>query len=163
MGLLVQNAQIVPAYIPVDINGNAQLGDLVSLQHFNHFTFIGISNDGVGAITYTLLEARDAAGTGQQVLAVIDNYWEKTGAANLLAAGAFVRTDRGGVPLSTVVATANQPSVIVFEVDGDRLTNGFSYLRVNATESMAAACLVAAFYVLSSARYSQDILATVIA
>jgi hypothetical protein len=79
----------------------------------------------VGADTYTVQDASDAAGTGAANLAVIDHYYTNTSAAG---ANAWARVPQA-VAASFVLAAA----VAVFTVDATQLRDGFKYLRCAST------------------------------
>ena len=155
MATFIQNHLILPAWIPVDINGAAQTGDVVNFELYNRITFMGINNNGTGAITYTPRESID--GSSAADLELIADHWELTHASSLVTAG-LVYTHTARAVADDVVTTANQPAITVFDVTADQLSEGFNTYQVNAAESMGAACLTAAFYIFSEPRYSRDLL-----
>lgn len=75
--------------------------------------------------TYTLTEAKDAAGTGAQVLATITRFHVS---ATVGAVWALVTQAAG----STIVPTASQ-DVAVLHVAGTELSDTFDYLKLAST------------------------------
>jgi hypothetical protein len=84
--------------------------------------------------TWTLTEAQDAAGTGAQVLASISSYY--TGAT---VGAAWVRRTQAAA--STVVTTSAQ-DVAVIEVDEEKLSDGFTYVKVTSTSTGTVVALL---------------------
>lgn len=80
-----------------------------------------------GTDTFTLKEARDAAGTGVQNLAVIDNVYTNVGSAG---ANPWVREQPAA---SAAVTTAAGKPVAVFTVEDSQLSDGFTHVRVDST------------------------------
>lgn len=78
--------------------------------------------------TYTLTEAKTAAGGSAQVLATITQYYTNTGD------GTDAWTKRTQAAASTVVtaAAATQNGMVV-EVDGAELSAGYKYLKLTST------------------------------
>lgn len=77
----------------------------------------------VGADTYTLQEATDAAGTGAQDLATIDRAYTNAGA---VGATTWVETEQTAA--ATIVVAANA----VIHVHGTELSDDFDYIAVTA-------------------------------
>lgn len=78
--------------------------------------------------TYTLVEAKDAAGTGAQNLATITEYHTNTGN------GSDTWTRRTQAAAATLVtAAAATQNQAVFEVPGTSLSDLYSYVKVTST------------------------------
>lgn len=83
---------------------------------------------GAAGDTYTLTEAKTAAGGSAQVLATITEWWTCTGD------GSDAWTKHTQAAASTVVtAAAATENCMVFEVQGVELSDGFKYLKVAST------------------------------
>lgn len=83
---------------------------------------------GAAGDTYTVTEAKDAAGTGAQVLATVTDYWTNTGN------GSDAWTRHTQAAASTVVtAAAATENCAYFEVHGVELSDGFDYVKVAST------------------------------
>lgn len=78
--------------------------------------------------TYTLQEARDAAGTGAQNLAVIAEYHTSTGNGS----DAWTRRTQAAAATVVTTATATQNAAVI-EVEGTSLSDGFRYVRLAST------------------------------
>ncbi|WP_322501820.1 hypothetical protein TR631_33860 [Streptomyces rochei] len=79
----------------------------------------------VGADTYTVQEAQDAAGTGARNLAVITHYYENASAAG---ANAWTKaTQAAGAAVTTAAAVA------VIEVSTKSLADGYTHLKCSST------------------------------
>lgn len=74
--------------------------------------------------TFTLQEAQDAAGTGAQDLAVIDHFYGGNGVG-----GAWTRRTQVAAAAVTIAAD----DCVVIEVEADRLTDGFTHLKITST------------------------------
>lgn len=102
-------------------------GKYISLKEASGVSFCCYLSGAAGD-TYTLTEAKDAAGTGAQVLAVMTDYWTNTGD------GSDVWTKRTQAAASTVVTTATAAqNAMVVEVMGTSLDDGFKYLKLTST------------------------------
>lgn len=78
--------------------------------------------------TYTLQEAKDAAGTGAQNLAVITEYHTNTGNGS----DAWTRRTQAAAATVVTAATAVQQAAI-FEVEGTNLSDTYKYVKVTST------------------------------
>lgn len=85
-------------------------------------TFVCVNTAGD---TYTLTEAKDASGTGSQVLATITDFHVS---ATVGAAWSKVTQAAG----STAVPTSSQ-DVMVLEVEGIELSDGYDYVKLTST------------------------------
>jgi hypothetical protein len=83
---------------------------------------------GAAGDTYTLVEAKDSAGTGAQNLAAVTEYYTNTGNAS----DAWTR--RTQVAAATVVtAAAATQNAAVFEVESTQLSDTYKYVKVTST------------------------------
>lgn len=83
---------------------------------------------GAAGDTYTLVEAKDASGTGAQNLATITEYWTNTGN------GSDAWTKRTQAAAATVVtAAAATQNCMVVEVQGVELSDTYKYLKLTST------------------------------
>lgn len=97
-------------------------GTYVNLRDAGGVSFLCFNASGD---TYTLTEAKDAAGTGAQVLATIERFHVQAtpGAAWALVTQAAA---------STIVPTASQ-DVAVVEVEAPELSDTYKYVKLTAT------------------------------
>jgi hypothetical protein len=80
---------------------------------------------GAAGDTYTLTEAKTAAGGSAQVLATITRYWTSTGDGTDTWT---LRTQAAGS--TAVAAAAATQNALVVEVDAAELSDGFKYLKL---------------------------------
>jgi hypothetical protein len=85
---------------------------------------------GAAGDTYTLQEARDAAGTGAQNLPVVAEYHTCTGNGS----DKWTRRTQAAAATITTAATAAQ-NAMVCEVEGTSLSDGFRFIRLASTGS----------------------------
>jgi hypothetical protein len=78
--------------------------------------------------TYTLQEAKDAAGTGAQNLAVITEYFTNTGDGS----DAWTRRTQSAAATVVTTATATQ-NAAVFEVENTSLSDTYKFVKVTST------------------------------
>lgn len=98
----------------------------VSMKQCDAVTFLGyLASTGD---TYTLTEAKDAAGTGAQALVKITQFYLSKGDGS----AAWTKTTQAAA--STAVATsAAAQSAIVIHVNGTSLSDGYKYLKLAST------------------------------
>lgn len=94
----------------------------VPLKNASGVTFVCHNASGD---TYTLTEARDAAGTGAQVLATITDFHVS---ATVGAAWTRVTQAAG----STMIPTGSQ-DVAVLEIEGTELSDGYTHVKLAST------------------------------
>jgi len=96
----------------------------VRMSDCTGITFVGVNTAGD---TWTLTEAKDAAGTGAQVLTTITRFFTSAtvGAAWVLGTQAAA---------STVVTSASQ-DVVVIDVDGAELSDTYDFIKVASTST----------------------------
>lgn len=102
-------------------------GKWINLKRCDGITF-SCYLAGAAGDTYTLQEAKDAAGTGAQNLAVIDLYWTNTGD------GSDAWTERTQAKAATVVtAAAATQNAMVCEVEGTQLSDNYGFVKLTST------------------------------
>lgn len=99
----------------------------VNLTNCQSVSFIGYLGTAAGD-TYTLTEAKTAAGGSAQVLATVTRFHTSTGNGTT----AWVLKTQAAA--STVVTAASAAeNMVVFEVDAAELSDGYKYLKVAST------------------------------
>lgn len=83
---------------------------------------------GAAGDTYTLQEAKDAAGTGAQNLAKIDHFYTSTGDGS----DAWVKRTQAAAATMVTAAAANQNAACV-SVSANSLSDGYKYLKLTST------------------------------
>jgi hypothetical protein len=98
----------------------------VNLQDASGVSFLCFLAGAVGD-TYTLTEAKDAAGTGAQVLATMDRFYTSNGIGG-------VWTKRTQAAASTVVtAAAAAQNGMVVEIEATELSDTYKYVKLAST------------------------------
>lgn len=101
-------------------------GVYVNLRDFSAVSFL--CNLSAGD-TYTLTEAKDASGTGAQVLATIDHYYTSK------ADGSAVWAAHTQAAASTVVTTGSTDAFAVFSVHNSELSDTYTHVKVTSTST----------------------------
>jgi hypothetical protein len=83
---------------------------------------------GAAGDTYTLVEAKDASGTGAQNLATVTEYWTCTGDGS----DAWTKRTQAAAATVTTAAAATQ-NCMVFEVQSVELSDTYKYVKVTST------------------------------
>jgi len=152
---LVENAQIVSAIVPVDLQ-SAQDGDWVSLKDYNHVTIIFHKAAGTAGDdpTVRMQQATDNAGTGAKDLSYTE-YWIKQG--TLTAVGQFTKNTQAAASTALNSTSAESQVLFVIEIDADMLDvdNGFDHVRFRVDDVGTNTQLGSAIYLLSQPRYAQ--------
>lgn len=143
---------ISTGFVPVDMQ-TAQTGKRVSLRHCGGVTVVLFKAAGTAGDdpTLTLKEHTASSGGTSQNLAVIDEYWIKTEAAldgdetwaRETQSAAATIADPGGDGTS-----AESQQIVVFEVDGRQLSDGFDYISVDVADTGTNAQLGCVLYLL---------------
>jgi hypothetical protein len=150
-------AQVVSAFVPIDVNGAAQTGDVVSLENFQRCAVIlfGAAGSAGTDITLTILQGTDVAfGTNKALnFTRID---AKEGAA-LTAIGQFTTTTQAA---GNTYTTANneqsqQIYVVDFGVDDLDIANDYDCIRMSINAGNAAK-VMAGLYILYGPKYGTD-------
>lgn len=153
--LLVEEAQIVAAIIPVDSQTAANNGDYVSLKNYDRCTILVYKAAGVAGDdpVLTVTQAQDVAGTGVKAL----NFTRidaKVGAQTGVGTFTTVTQAAGNTYTDAVSAEAQGLFAIEFKADDLDVNNGFDCLKIAVPDTGAAgAQLLCALYVLRGARY----------
>lgn len=153
--LLVEEAQIVSAIIPVDSQSGANTGDYVSLNNFDRVSIIVFKAAGVAGDdpVITVTQAQDVSGTGVKAL----NFTRvdaKVGVQTGIGQFTTVTQAAGNTYTDLVSAEAQGLFVIEFQSADLDVANGFDCIKVAVPDTGAGgAQLLCALYVLRGARY----------
>lgn len=156
--LLVEEAQIVSAIIPVDSQSGANTGDYVSLKGYDRCTILVFKAAGVAGDdpVLTVTQAQDVAGTGVKAL----NFTRidaKVGAQTGI--GTFTKVTQAAANTYTDAVSAEAQALWAIEFKSEDLdvNNGFDCLKVAVPDTGAAgAQLLCALYILRGARYGSQ-------
>jgi len=161
MSRIVENGQIQPAFLPVDMSGQANPGDYVSLKEYHHVALVFIKDAGTAAEdpTITVTQATAVDGTGAKALTFTDIY-TKQAATNLTGLGVFTKTTQAAANTYTNGTLGEQAAVVVIEFDSDDLDvdSGFDVVGCSiadtGTTSGAFGTLI---WVLTEPRFAQAV------
>jgi len=163
---IAEEAKLVNAITPVDLQTGANDGDWVSMKNFEHISIViqkGIGTAGDDPIV-TLEQATAVAGTSGKALD-FDKVWTNL-RLDLTASDAFTRVASASIPrsggaLNTFLdlTSAELMGFIIIELDASELdvSNGFDCLRVTVSDVGGNAGLGGAFYLLSNPRYNSGL------
>jgi len=112
----------------INVTANAK-NKWIAVKPAGGIAFVGYLTGGVGD-TFTLQEAKDAAGTGAQNLAVITDYHTNTGDGS----DAWVKRTQAAAATVATAAAANQ-NAIEIEVQGTSLDDTYTYVKLNSSGS----------------------------
>ncbi|MGH3402666.1 MAG: hypothetical protein ACRDRJ_09190 [Streptosporangiaceae bacterium] len=126
---------ISQGWTPQDFHADGITGAWVSLKRASGVLFVVQFKAGTSGAnaTLTLQEATDAAGDGNQDLAVIDHYYLKkhsTPTDDLTGVEVWAEVTQDAA--ATVTATAADYELLAIPVLADQLDAGFSYLNLSA-------------------------------
>lgn len=143
--VLAEEAHVVLAGAPIDINSAGLDSDVWSMKGYGHCTIIvGLGVTGA-ATTITVEECDDFTPTNSTAIA-FNYYAETTAAGDTL--GALTAATSAGITGST-----NDGVYYVIEIDASELTDGYPCLRCRLSDP-SAATLATIVVVLSGARYA---------
>jgi hypothetical protein len=156
--LLLERAQIVGAFRPVDMSAAANAGDWVSLKNYRHVAIVFHSAIGTAGDdpTLTILQATSVAGASSKALNInTAKAYKKQAATNLLSTAQWSSAS-ADVSTNTWTHTdaAEQEVLVVIEFDSDELDvdNGFDCLQASVADVGTNAQLGACYYVLTEPR-----------
>lgn len=154
--LLVEEAAIVAAIIPVDSQAGANNGDYVSMKLYDRLTILILKAAGVAGDdpVITVTQATDVSGTGAKAL----NFTRvdaKVGVQTGIGAFTTITQAAGNTYTDTVSAEAQGLFAIEFKSEDLDVNNGFDCVRVAVPDTGAGGSqLLTGLYVLRGARYS---------
>ncbi len=166
MSLLVQNAQIVPAIIPIDLATANNDGDWVNMENYQHCAVIFMADVGTAAQDpiFTVRQATSNAGAGAKALTFTD-IWEKEGATAINAIGVMTHRTQAAANTYTSATGGENEQLIVVEFDAIDLdvANDFTHIQLQIPDTGATAGKFGmGLYILTEPRYPQDINVTAI-
>lgn len=165
MAHLVQNAQIIPLAVPIDLNGAGVVAEWVNMENFNHATLIYCADIGTAGEdpVLTVLQATSAAGAGSKALDIAHVY-TKRGAPAINVIGVFTKeTDPGDNTFEDAAGGENE-QLTVIEIDTHTMdvANGFTHLTMTVNDPGIAGKLACVIAILQESRYGQAVLASAI-
>lgn len=153
--LLVEEAQIVMAIVPVDSQSGANNGDWVSMKGYDRCSIVLIKAAGTAGDdpVFTVRQATAVDGTGAKAL----NFTRidaKVGAQTGIGTFTTVTQAAANTYTDTVSAEAQAIMVVEFKAEDLDVNNGFDCIQLQIPDTgSAGAQLLTAIYVLRGARY----------
>lgn len=156
--LLVEEAQIVSAIVPVDSQAGANNGDWVSMKGYDRLSIIVFKAAGVAGDdpVITVRQATDVAGTSAKAL----NFTRidaKVGAQTGIGQFTTVTQAAGNTYTDAVSAEAQGLFVVEFKSEDLDVNSGFDCVQLSIPDTGAGgAQLLCGLYVLRGARYGSQ-------
>lgn len=160
----LQNANIVAAFVPVDMQAAANNGDWVSMANYGKcvavlFKAAGTAGDDP---VFKLQQAQDASGTGVKNLTFTTIYSKvgtQTGIAN------FTENTQTAATSYTDTVSAEAQAIMAVEIDANELdvANGFNHIQLSIADTGTNAQLGCGFYLMLNPRFASESLSSPIA
>lgn len=153
--LLVEDAQIVMAIVPVDSQTAANNGDWVSLKNYARCTIVLIKAAGVAGDdpVFTVRQAQDVSGTGAKAL----NFTRidaKVGTQTGVGTFTTVTQAAGNTYTDLVSAEAQAIMVVEFKAEDLDVNNSFDCIQLQIPDTgSGGAQLITAIYILRGAKF----------
>lgn len=152
---LVEQMQVVPAVMPVNLSTAVNPGDWVDMRNFERCAIIFIGGAGTAGDDpiITLSQATDTNGTGSKPLSVITSVATKV-ATDVASVGKFTNNAQAAGNTFTGTGEAAFPKVWMLEVRAETLdiNNGFICLQASLNKVGTNAQLGAMVYLLYGVR-----------
>ena len=150
----LNNFQVVPGFVPVDLSDGANTGDYVNLANYDEVVILFVKDAGTAGDdpTLTLREAKDNAGTDVQDLAIIDEVYVKQD-TTLANVGQWSKVTQSAAATYTDATSAEDAAVWAVRVRNEQLSDGYTHIQANVADvgnNEQVGCLL---YVLGPARY----------
>jgi hypothetical protein len=144
---LAEDYGIKAAFEPVDLNAAAITGARIGLaQGYKVAVIVGFG-DSVGATVQITLRQHTAASAGTSAdLSVANVYYKKVGAATSFTK---VEPSVAAAQYDLSADLAAEPGLVVLEIDGPQLSEGFTHFSIDLADS-GAAKIVCATYIMSA-------------
>ena len=156
---LVENAQIVPAFLPVNLSTAANTGDWVSLANYNHVAIVFLKGPGAAGEdpTITIAQASDAAGSDTKAL-TFTTIHKKQAATILTATGTFTKVTQSAAATYTHTDLGEAAAVIVIEFDAQDLDSagGFKFIQASVDDPGSTAQIGTVLYILTEPRFANQ-------
>lgn len=149
----LQTANIVSAFVPVDMQTAANDGDWVSLANYQRCVavlFKGIGTAGDDPV-FKLQQATSAAGAGAKDL-LFDVIYKKVGTQTGI--GTFTRTTQSAATSYVDATSAEAQAIIAVEIDAEDLDvdGGFKFVQLSVADVGGNAQLGCGFYLMLDPR-----------
>lgn len=158
--------EVVSAFEPVDINGAAQTGDIVSLKNYEGCAIVFHGNVGSSGtdVTLTVEQMTDVSNSLSDNKALNFTRIVKKEGADLSAIGQFTIVTQAAANTFTTANNEQKEQIYVIDIKADMLdiANNFDCLRLSVNAGSAAK-VCSALYILYGAKHGTDPLPSAIA
>jgi hypothetical protein len=157
-GELLEQANIVSAFVPVDTQDGANNGDWVSMKNYNRALVVLFKDAGVAGDdpVFTLRQATDNSGTSAKAL----NFTRvRTKVGTQTGIGQFTLNTQSAANTYTDTDSAEAEAIMAVEVKAEDLDtdNGFDHIQLQIPDTgSAGAQLGCGFYILYDPRFAQE-------
>lgn len=156
MSQLSQMVKIVGCLAPVDSGGAAKAGAGVSLQKYNHVTFLVYVGNVANDQTLTVEECTTSAGANNVAIAIKGYRVASTGAASKsVLDGTLTAFTNAGITISAAAPDDNK--IYALEVDASNLSTPATKYFVRPYLTAGAVALDCVIAILSEPRYLKDV------
>tara|TARA_R110002095_G_scaffold191683_4_gene169341 strand:+ start:3371 stop:3883 length:513 start_codon:yes stop_codon:yes gene_type:complete len=158
----LENHDIIPAFMPVDLATAANTGDRVNLQNHDRCLFILFASIGTaGDDPVISAQQHDAATSGNSKALNFTRIRHKVGATDIDAVGQFslVKQSAAATFDTATIDGAENEILIAIEVLAEDLDseNGYRFVSFNVADVGANSQLGAGFYILQGPGYVNEI------
>jgi hypothetical protein len=136
---------------PVDLNTAGATGKRVSLKHAEGVTIVaafGAQASGTEALAFTLKQHTAATGGTSANLATVTRYYTKLEATLDGDETWSLSTQAAAATIPIVAGDRDKEGILVVEVDGPQLSDGYAYVSLDVADPGAVARLGAVLYIL---------------
>jgi hypothetical protein len=151
----LETADIVSAFVPVDMSSAANTGDYVNLSNYGKAVVVLFKAAGTAGDdpVFTLTQATDNAGTGVKALN-FTTIQSKVG--TLTGVASFTTTTQTAAGSYTDTVSAESQAIIAVEVRAEDLDveNGFNHIKLSIPDVGTNAQIGAGFYIMLHPRFA---------
>lgn len=163
---LTEFANIVSAFVPIDVNGAAQTGDIVSLEGYQRCAIVifGAAGSSGTDITVTVEQMTDVSNSLSDNKALNFTHVDSKQGAALTAIGTFTEVTQAAGNTYTTANNEQSQQIYVFDFAADELdiANDFDCIRVSINAGNAAK-VMAGLYILYGPKFGRAPLQSAIA
>lgn len=154
---LIENANIVSGFVPVNLATGANTGDLIDMSCYNRVLVVFFAGAGTAGDdpTITIKEHTALSGGTSQDLVVVDEIYVKQGTQTGI--GQFTRKTQAAAATYTDSDSAENEKIWAIEIRADQMSDGFRYLSANVSDVGNNSQLGCLLYIQYEPRYAQDI------
>lgn len=150
-------ADIVPAFVPVDMQAAANNGQWIAMKHVSRLLCVLFKAAGTAGDNpvFTLKQATDNSGTGAKAL----NFTRaRTKIGAIASTPQWTIASQSAANTYTPTSAAN-PALIAVEIQSNDLdlANGFSFVQLSIPDTGGNAQLGTAFYIAYGLKYPQSV------